>query len=286
MRARIHLTLCIIVFMISLAVLSSNPDVRRGVINDSDAWRDPHFACLTGHDRLGRCVLDTLGGGIHAFLGPGLLAVGICLVGGVILGLSAGYGSRSTKALARAVMNAIESLPRLGVLLIVYYLYGHNAEYVGIALGLTLMPGLAGEIESAIERLGQTEYIRSIRAHGLSESRVVLVHCLWLSCRSIILRQALHAFAQMIMVDMTLSYALQMNMAQDELSWGYLLLSQVATLSESMWALADLITGHPTTINWARGWPQFSSVVLFVVFSLWSIESVRGWATLQWERDR
>ncbi|MFM7200813.1 MAG: hypothetical protein ACKO6N_08480 [Myxococcota bacterium] len=208
---------------------------RMGRIDADHQLEGPSWACVTGYDARGACVLDNLLGGVHAFVLPGTLAALLTLMGGIGAGLLLSCERPSLVIPTRWLLVAVEAVPRLALLLLVQVLSGHHPLALGAAVGLTAMPGLAWQLQERIFRLQQKQAIRAARTHGLSEGWIVLHQLLWLECRGLVWQQALHAFAGLLLAEAALSFALGANSSPTEQSWGSLLLSLRAGIYRPSW---------------------------------------------------
>lgn len=289
-----------------LATIDERDRVDYGNRQLASGWESaPSLSCPTGRDRDGRCVGRNLMGGVHSFVPAGLAAALLAGLGGGLAGLGGGYAPQPISGITRALLRMLESLPRLAILLLIYRLFDHSIFALGVALGLLSIPQLAEQIFARIEGLEQTDFIRSARAHGMGERRVVWHHILFLSCRGDIIRHVIVVFGNMLVAETSLSYALQSNLSTTEWSWGYQLHRATQALYEAVYSVSAWLTrlqetrgvgeqflgdgtrqGGGQTASfadaleylWTHGIPQFLCVVFAILAVLWATHYLGEWA--------
>jgi ABC-type dipeptide/oligopeptide/nickel transport system permease subunit len=89
-------------------------------------------------------------------------------------------------------------------------------------MGLISAPKLATLISARVRSLKESSFVEAAVALGLSPSRIIGLHILWLECRPLILAQAAYMMGQVILVEATLTY-LNCGFEDPTVSWGLLL---------------------------------------------------------------
>lgn len=242
--------------------------IRHPQIHDGRSFGVAEWACPTGYTRQGACLLDALMGGTHSFVLPGLLAAALGVGGGVVLGVALGHDRSPLRVLAQTITALLDALPRLMVVLVVYFLSDHSLLAMGATLGVLSMPTLALMLEQRLLALQATQFIPAARRHGLSEGRLLFFHMLWLSSADLLLAHVLLTGGSMMLLESSLSYAMQVSLSPSEQSWGYLLLDGLPPLYQLATGLGQQGLAYPMPPGL---WP-----LLCVVLSLLAVQ----WATL------
>lgn len=253
---------CILGLLVVAWFTTLEPETRMGRISSALRNGAPTWHCLSGYDDRGACVLSNLAGGVHGFFLPGLLAASVAVVGGLLAGILAGYDRSPVKSWMPALLGGLEAVPRLAVLMLVFVMFEHSPVALGMALGLTSIPGVAEQLAESFYRLQQRSYMAAARHHGIRETRLLFVHLIWLECRPILQQQAVMTFGLMLLAESSLSFALRSNTSPTELSWGTQLYLSTSALYHPSW----------------RTLPPFLAIVtafLGVMWATWELGSSR-----------
>lgn len=174
---------------------------------------------ILGTDFMGRDILSRLIVGIQAYFLPGLMAVGISLVMGSVLGVLAGYkGGRFDTAITY-ITNLLDSFPRLVLILLVIAAFKPDIYYIMIVVGVTNVPVVASLIKGKIHFLRQKNFIEAAVALGLPARTIILKHILWYNCRTLLIIQATLGMGEAILMETSLSY-LGFGVQEPTPSWG------------------------------------------------------------------
>jgi peptide/nickel transport system permease protein len=174
---------------------------------------------VLGTDFLGRDLQTRLILGIQAYFLPGLLAIGIALVGGSFLGILAGYRGGGFETAVTYLNNLLDSFPRLVLILFVIAAFKPDIYYIMVVVGITGMPVIANLIAGKIAFLRQKNFIEAAHALGLPAHSVILKHILWYHCRALLVIQATLGMAEAILIETSLSY-LGFGVQEPTPSWG------------------------------------------------------------------
>jgi ABC-type dipeptide/oligopeptide/nickel transport system permease component len=157
-------------------------------------WRASHFDLGPSYTQNTRTVTEVIQSGLPVSMQIGGMALALAIIGGISLGVIAGvnqngpfdYLTTFTAMLGVALPNFL-----LAVVLILIFVLGLHwlphvrglrepADYVlpVIALGLGPLAIIARYTRSSIIDVIRSDYVRTARAKGLTERRVVLVHVL------------------------------------------------------------------------------------------------------------
>ena len=190
-----------------------------------------------GTDHLGRDVFSRLMLGSHAFVGPGLLACLTAFVIGVPAGGLAGYYGGPLASFIRYVSTVVASLPRFVLVLLCMAVYGNDVWLLSIVAGLSYVPTLAGAVYARVQSLSNAEFVVAARAHGISESRILLYHLIWVNCRRLVGRYALQLFGYFLLLETTLSYIGGFGVMEPQPSWGNMLAFDFGYQTGNIWGV-------------------------------------------------
>lgn len=143
-----------------------------------DRLQTPSARFLLGTDDLGRDVLSRMIYGIRISLTVGLVAVGISVFIGTILGLISGYFGGKTDTLIMRLVDIMLCFPTFFLILLVIAFLEPNIYNVMIVIGLTSWPGLTRLVRAEVLSLREREFIQAARLLGLSHARIFFVHLL------------------------------------------------------------------------------------------------------------
>ena len=174
---------------------------------------------LLGTDFMGRDMLTRLILGIQAYFLPGLLAVGVSLGLGSLLGVLAGYRGGHADTGVAYFSNLIDSLPRMVLMLLVIAAFRPNIYIIMLVFGITTAPTIALLVKSKVLMLKERNFIESAVALGLSPAIIIFKHILWYNCRALLLIQATIGMAEAVLLETSLSY-LGFGVQEPTPSWG------------------------------------------------------------------
>jgi peptide/nickel transport system permease protein len=209
----------------ALVVLVYLASVLKALPHDADAMdlgavnALPSAAHWLGTDFVGRDLLSRIMVGTQAFFLPGLLSVSVSLVFGALLGILAGFWPARFDTVVGLLLQLLESLPKLVLILLVVALFRADIYLILLVVGITNIPAAAELLRARIAVLRRKSYIEAAFALGLSPSRVILKHVLWLHGRGLVLIQATIGMGEAILIETSLSY-LGFGVQEPTPSWG------------------------------------------------------------------
>jgi peptide/nickel transport system permease protein len=131
-----------------------------------------------GTDQLGRDTLARIIGGASVSLHVGIVAVGIALVAGVLVGVAAGLQRGWLDAALMRVMDIMFALPALVLAIVIAGMLGPSRTNAMIAIGIVYTPAFARVVRGAVLAIMELPYVEAARALGTRRRRIVTRHLL------------------------------------------------------------------------------------------------------------
>ena len=144
----------------------------------ADRLQGPSSAHLLGTDQLGRDILSRVIYGTRIAFAVSLPAVAIALVVGLVLGLAAGYLTRTVDNALIVVMDTIQSFPGLILALAIIALVGPSTLNLILVLSLAFIPAYARVTRALVLTVKQQPFVEAGRALGVRDLRIAVGHVL------------------------------------------------------------------------------------------------------------
>jgi ABC-type dipeptide/oligopeptide/nickel transport system permease subunit len=138
----------------------------------------PSWEHWFGMDHLGRDLFSRAIYGARISVLIGVISVGIALLGGMPLGMAAGYAGGRVDRVLSAVIDFLLSFPPLLLAILVIAIFGPGLRNAMIAIGVSLVPVFARLIRAEVLRVREEVYVEAVRALGAPHPRVLWVHIL------------------------------------------------------------------------------------------------------------
>ncbi|QQZ29942.1 ABC transporter permease [Thiothrix subterranea] len=190
---------------------------------------------LMGTEENGADVFSRM---IHASriaLSIGLIATGIALVIGVILGGLMGYFSGVVDMLGMRLVEIFEAIPTLFLLLTFVAFFGRSLYMMMIIIGLTSWSGYARYVRAEFLKLRKQEYVQAAVASGLPLTSILFRHMLPNGVAPLLVAVSF-GVASAILAEATLSF-LGLGLV-GEPSWGQMLDQAVKSSTFNWWMAA------------------------------------------------
>jgi peptide/nickel transport system permease protein len=179
--------LLVLVFLALAAPLIAPHDpLRQDLLATLQAPSSTH---LFGTDDLGRDVLSRVIYGSRVSLIVGLISIGVALLGGVLVGLTAGYVGGFLDDVLMRVMDAISAFPSLVLALAITAALGAGIENAMIAIGIVYTPLFARLVRSQALTIRELDYCLAARTLGAGPLRMMFRH-IWPNATAPIIVQA------------------------------------------------------------------------------------------------
>ena len=138
----------------------------------------PSAAHPFGYDHLGRDLLSRVIFGTRVALLVGLIATGISVTIGVVMGAVAGYfGNRSDTLISR-VIDTLMAFPIIALLLVLASVLGPSLNTTIIVIGVTGWARFARVVRADVMSLKATDFVTAARAVGVRDWRIIWRHLL------------------------------------------------------------------------------------------------------------
>lgn len=191
-------------------------------INLSHKYQAPNSQHWLGTDRLGRDVLASLVHGTRYALTIGLVAVGISLVIGIVLGALAGYfGGWLDLLLLSRLFELWAAIPSIFLIITAAALFPPSLFFVMLIIGLTGWVGIARLARSQFLQLRSYDYVAAARGLGCSSGRIMFRHMLPNALGPLLVPVAF-GVAGAILMESGLSF-LGIGVPAEAITWGSLL---------------------------------------------------------------
>lgn len=173
----VGLGLLVLVLLITLlGPLISPHDTEE--IAASDALTGPSAAHWLGADNFGRDMFVRMAVGYRISLEVAACAVAIGLLGGVPLGLLAGYGGSLADNLVMRPLDVLMAFPAVLLAITVMAVFGTGLGVLMLAIGVVYIPIMARVMRASTLETSRQPFVEAARARGASSWRIVLRHVL------------------------------------------------------------------------------------------------------------
>jgi peptide/nickel transport system permease protein len=195
----------------------------------------PSLAHPLGTDAVGRDALSRIIYGARISLSVGVLAVGIYLAIGFVLGALAGYAGGWLDNLIMRFTDVMLCFPTFVLILILVGLVGPSIWNVIAAIGLFGWPGIARLVRGQVLQLRELDYVLAARVLGAGPANVMFKHILPNVIGPLSVAATL-GIAGAILTEAGLSF-LGLGVVQPTPSWGVMLndARSPATLADKPW---------------------------------------------------
>ncbi|PRD45311.1 dipeptide ABC transporter permease DppC [Phyllobacterium phragmitis] len=218
----------------------------RDALKVPPAWEAggrPEF--LLGTDPVGRDILSRLIYGAQYSLFIGVVVVSIALVGGIVIGLIAGFFGGWIDTVIMRVMDVILAFPSLLLALVLVAVLGPGLTNAMIAIALVLQPHFARLTRAAVMAEKNREYVIAARLAGAGRLRLMFKTILP-NCLAPLIVQGTLSFSNAILDAAALGF-LGMGAQAPTPEWGSMLAEAREFILSAWWivtfpGLAILIT--------------------------------------------
>ncbi len=144
----------------------------------SRAWEPPGRENLMGTDMFGRDMFSRIIYGSRLSLSVGFVAVGIATVGGLILGLLAGFYRGWLETFIMGLAEIMLAFPGILLALGIISILGPNLRNLMIAVGLSTLPRYIRVVRGSTLSVTEEAYVDAAHTNGCGDIRIMLKHVL------------------------------------------------------------------------------------------------------------
>jgi peptide/nickel transport system permease protein len=224
--------LILLVFVLAAllaGVLSTHNPTRLEPAARLQAPSAKHFL---GTDEFGRDVWSLVLHGSRISLLVGVTTMLLTSVGGIIVGLVAGFSRRLDTVVMR-VMDGLMSFPAILLAIALMAVRGPGVWNVIFALSVVYMPRTAMLIRSTVLSIRELDYVQAARALGREDAGIAFRHILP-NCVGPLLVQGSFIFAYAILAEAILGF-LGVGVPPYVPSWGNVIASGKNVIREAFW---------------------------------------------------
>jgi peptide/nickel transport system permease protein len=212
-------------------------------LNPANRLKPPSAQHLLGTDEFGRDVYSLVVYGSRVSLLVGGVTMLITSVGGIAIGLVAGYYRRLDLVVMR-VMDGLMAFPAILLAIAFMAARGPGVGNVIVALSLAYMPRTALLIRSTVLSLRELDYVQAARALGRRDLGIAFGHILP-NCMAPVLVQGTFVFAYAVLAEAILGF-LGVGVPPYVPSWGNVIASGKNVIREAFWV--SLFPGITLTV--------------------------------------
>ena len=193
----------------------------------------PSAAHWLGTDGFGRDILTRVIWGGRVSLEIGLLATGLSVIVGTVLGGIAAYFGGAVDTAIMRVADVFMAIPALFLILVVVALFGAGLTNTAAVIGLVTWAQVARIVRGECLSLRARDFVDAVRALGASHRRILGCHVL-VNALPVIIVQATLLLGQTILIESGLSY-LGLGAQPPLPSWGNMIVEGRQFLASAWW---------------------------------------------------
>ena len=190
---------------------------------------------LLGTDAVGRDMLSRLIYGSQYSLFIGVVVVSIALVGGIVIGLLAGFFGGWVDSVIMRVMDVILAFPSLLLALVLVAVLGPGLTNAMIAIAIVYQPHFARLTRAAVMGEMKREYVTAARVSGAGDLRLMF-RTILPNCLAPLIVQATLSFSSAVLDSAALGF-LGMGAQPPSPEWGTMLAEAREFILRAWWVV-------------------------------------------------
>lgn len=232
--------------LVSLVWLPHDP----ARLNFSAQLAPPSIAHPLGTDHFGRDLLSRTMVGARGALYVGVLAVGIALSSGALVGALAGFVGGVIDEVLMRLTDVLSAFPPILMALLLAAIFGPGTETAMAAIGLATVPAFARLMRASVLSLKAQPFVEAGYALGLPPWRVLLRHIAPNALSPLVVQASL-SMAVAVLAEAALSF-LGLGTPPNVPSWGNMLRDAQGFLAFSLYpALVPGLAIVLTVLGWS-----------------------------------
>jgi dipeptide transport system permease protein len=229
--------LLIFVAVFAQVIAPHNPTQQyRDALLVPPVWQEGgQVSFLLGTDAVGRDMLSRLIYGAQYSLFIGIVVVAIALIGGVFVGLLAGFFGGWVDTVIMRVMDVILAFPSLLLALVLVAVLGPGLTNAMIAIAIVYQPHFARLTRAAVMGEKEREYVTAARVAGAGKLRLMFKTILP-NCLAPLIVQATLSFSSAVLDSAALGF-LGMGAQPPASEWGTMLAEAREFILRAWWVV-------------------------------------------------
>lgn len=199
----------------------------------SSMLQGPSAAHWLGTDEVGRDELSRAIFAARISIEVALVAVGVGLLGGTVIGIIAAYFGGWIDLTLMRLMELLFSFPAILLAVILMASLGTSILNAMVAIGIIFIPGFSRLARAATNDVLRQQYIDAARVIGMSDGRILTREILP-NVATPLLVEAAVAFAYAVLLESALSF-LGLGAQPPEPSWGNMLSTGRGFMAQAPW---------------------------------------------------
>lgn len=172
----VYIVFTIVVALVAFVWTPYDPKAQGVCPNELAYAVGPSAQHLFGCDPLGRDILSQMMQGAQITLAVGVGTALIVLIGGVSIGMLAGFARGWVDAVISTIINAFYGIPTLLLSLVLYIVLGPGIVTIMIAISVTTWMDMARLARGQTLSIREREFIEAARSSGTRGGRMLLTH--------------------------------------------------------------------------------------------------------------
>ena len=200
-------------------------------IENTGTWKHP-----LGTDSKGRDMLAMLISGARVSLQVGLIATGIAIILGTIIGVLSAYLGGWVDNVLMRFTDVMMTFPFFLLLVLIVFIFGPSLVFIVLVIGLTGWTGTARLVRSEALSLRTREFVTAAKALGASDNWIIFRHLIP-NVTSLIIVIATLSIPGVILAEAALSF---IGLGDPTVaSWGIILEAGQHSLDTAWWVAVE-----------------------------------------------